>query len=168
MKKMKTSKLTFLGLFTALALVLSYVEALLPPITTAFAGVKMGLPNIAVMFILYRVGVKEAYCVSLVRVLLIGILFGNVQSLAYSLAGALLSLTAMALMTRFTDFAHVTVSIVGGVCHNIGQIAVAVAVTSTAQIAYYLPVLIISGCAAGVLVGLAASFLEKRVPDIKN
>lgn len=164
---MKTSKVTFLGLFTALAMILSFVESLLPPITSAFPGIKMGLPNIAIMFILYRVGTKEAYTVSLVRVILVGLLFGNPMNIAYSIAGAILSLSAMALLKRFTDFSHTSVSVVGGVCHNIGQILVAVLVTSTSQIVYYLPVLMISGCAAGILVGLAAAFLERRIPNIK-
>lgn len=164
---MKISKMTFLGLFTALAMILSFVESLLPPITTAFPGIKMGLPNIAIMFILYRVGYREAYAVSIIRVVLVGLLFGNPVNIAYGVAGALLSLTAMSLLKRFTDFSHASVSVVGGVCHNIGQILVAWMLTSTPQIVYYLPVLMISGCVAGVLVGLAASYLESRVPKIK-
>lgn len=164
---MKISKITFLGLFTSLAMILSFVETLFPPITSAFPGIKMGLPNIAIMFILYRIGWKEATLVSVIRVILVSILFGNVQSLWYSLAGAVLSLAAMILMTKFTTFSHSSVSVVGGVFHNVGQILVACLVTETAQIAYYLPVLIISGCASGILVGLAAGFLEGRVTKIK-
>lgn len=164
---MKTKKITFLGLFVALAMILSFVESLLPPITTAFPGIKMGLPNIAVMFILYRIGAKEAAIVSLVRVLLVSILFGNAQSMLYSLCGAVLSLAAMILMQKFSSFSHVSVSVVGGVFHNVGQILMAWLVTDTQQIVYYLPALLISGTAAGVLVGLVASFLEKRVQEIK-
>ncbi len=165
---MKTSKVTFLGLFTALAMILSFVEALLPPLSLTFPGIKMGLPNIAIMFILYRVGWKEAAIVSIVRVLLVSIIFGNIAtSMPYSLAGAVLSLLIMILMHKFTPFNKVSTSVVGGVCHNIGQILVAWLVTSTAQIIYYLPVLLISGCAAGILVGLVAGMLENRVPKIK-
>ena len=164
---MKTSKITFLGLFTALAMILSFVETLFPPITSAFPGIKMGLPNIAIMFILYRVGWKEATLVSVIRVILVSILFGNVQSMWYSLAGAILSLIVMILMKKFTTFSHPTISVMGGVFHNVGQILVACIVTETAQIAYYLPVLLLSGCASGILVGLAAGLLEKRVTKIK-
>ncbi len=164
---MKTKKITFLGLFVALAMILSFVETLLPPITTAFPGIKMGLPNIAVMFILYRIGAKEAAVVSLVRVLLVSILFGNVQSMLYSLCGAILSLAAMILLKKLSSFSHVSVSVVGGVFHNVGQILMAWLMTDTEQIVYYLPVLLISGTAAGVLVGLVAGLLEKRVQDIK-
>ena len=164
---MKTSKMTFLGLFTAVAMILSFVETLLPPLTTALPGIKMGLPNIAIMFILYRVGWKEATVVSIVRVILVSLLFGSVMSMAYSLGGAILSLLIMTLMQKLTSFNRVSISVVGGVFHNIGQILVAWAVTNTAQIVYYLPVLLISGCAAGILVGLVAGMLEKRVPKIK-
>ena len=164
---MKTSKMTLLGLFTAVAMILSFVESQLPPLTTALPGIRMGLPNIAIMFILYRFGWKEASVVSIVRVILVSLLFGSVMSMAYSLAGAILSLLIMTLMQKFTPFNRVSISIIGGVCHNIGQIIVAWLVTDTAQIVYYLPVLLISGSAAGILVGLAAGILEKRVPKIK-
>ena len=164
---MKTSKMTFLGLFTAVAMILSFVETLLPPLTTALPGIKMGLPNIAIMFILYRVGWKEATVVSIVRVILVSLLFGSVMSMAYSLGGAILSLLIMTLMQKLTSFNRVSISVVGGVCHKIGQRLIAWAVTSTAQLVYYLPVLLISGCAAGILVGLVAGMLEKRVPKIK-
>ena len=164
---MKTSKMTFLGLFTALAMILSFVETLFPPISTVLPGIKMGLPNIAIMFILYRIGWKEAFAVSVVRVLLVSLLFGNVQTMWFSLAGAILSLIVMILMKKFTTFSHPSISVVGGIFHNIGQILMACFVTKTPQIVYYLPVLFISGSAAGILVGLAAGMLEKRVPKFK-
>ena len=164
---MKTSKMTFLGLFTALAMILSFVETLFPPISTVLPGIKMGLPNIAIMFILYRIGWKEAFAVSVVRVLLVSLLFGNVQTMWFSLAGAVLSLIVMILMKQFTSFSHPSISVVGGIFHNVGQILVACLITKTPQITYYLPVLIISGSAAGILVGLVAGMLEKRVPKIK-
>lgn len=164
---MKTSKMTFLGLFTALAMILSFVETLFPPISTALPGIKMGLPNIAIMFILYRVGWKEAAIVSISRVFLIGLIFGNVETMFFSLSGAVLSLIVMILMKKFTTFSHPSISVVGGIFHNIGQILMACFVTKTPQIVYYLPVLFISGSAAGILVGLAAGMLEKRVPKFK-
>ena len=163
---MKAKKFTFLGLSIALAMILSFVESQVPALV-AIPGIKMGLPNIVMVFLLYRVGWKEATLVSVIRVILVSILFGNVQSMWYSLAGAILSLTAMILMKKFTTFSHPSISVVGGVFHNVGQILVACLVTETAQIAYYLPVLIISGCASGILVGLVAGFLEGRVTKIK-
>ena len=164
---MKTKKMTFLALFTALAMVLSFVETFFTPMIQGIPGIKMGLPNIAIMFILYRVGWKEASIVSIVRVVLVSMIFGNVETMLYSLAGAILSLVVMILMKTFTKFSHPSISVVGGIFHNLGQILMACLITKTPQIFTYLPVLIISGTAAGVLVGLVAGMLEQRVPKIK-
>ena len=159
---MKASKVAQYGLITALALVLSYLESLVPSL--GVPGVKLGLPNIAIVFVLYRVGVKEAYAVNLVRVALTSLLFGSVLSLAYSLVGGMLSLTAMVLMKRFNSFSSVSVSVVGGLFHNIGQVAVAYFVTDTAQLfTYYLPMLLVSGTVAGVVIGLVAGIAVKRL-----
>lgn len=164
--KTKTRRIAILGVFCALSLVLSFVESLLPPITAALPGIKMGLSNIVTVFLLYRLGGRDAAVVNILRVMLSALLFGNVETAIFSLAGAVLSTAAMILMMRYTDFSRVSVSVVGGVIHNMGQIAVACVLTDTAEIAYYLPILVISGCVAGVLVGLAAWALESRVPSL--
>lgn len=157
---MKTSKITMLGLCAALAMVFSFVESQIPSV---MAGVKLGLPNIAIVFVLYCIGWKEAYAVSLVRILLTSFLFG-MGSLPYSLAGGMLSLTVMVLMKRFTKFSSVSVSVVGGVFHNIGQVAVAYAITNTAQLfTYYLPILLVSGTVAGVVIGVVAGISVERL-----
>lgn len=158
-----TKKITYLGLLTAIALVLSYVELLLPPITAAVPGIKMGLPNIVIIYILYRFGLKYAACISLTRVLIVSLLFGNVVTLAYSLAGAVLSIFVMYILKRIGIFSAVGVSIAGGVMHNLGQTAMAALLLGTSEILYYMAVLAISGTVAGVLVGLAGSYLIKRL-----
>lgn len=159
---MKTSKLTMLSLCTALAMIFAFVESQIP--TMLPPGMKLGLPNIAIVFVLYRVGVKEAYAVNLVRIVLTSLLFGSVLSLAYSLVGGMLSLTVMVLMKRFTSFSSVSVSVVGGLFHNIGQVCVAYFVTDTAQLfTYYLPMLLVSGTVAGVVIGLVAGIAVKRL-----
>ena len=163
---MKTKKVAFLGLSIALAMILSFVESQIPALV-AVPGVKVGLPNLVMVFLLYKVGWKETVIVSLIRILLVSMLFGNVQTMWFSLAGAVLSLGVMILMKKFTSFSHASISVVGGIFHNVGQILVACFITKTPQITYYLPILIISGSAAGILVGLAAGMLEKRVPKIK-
>ena len=112
-------KTAFLGLCTALALILAYVEVLLPPLLSAVPGIKMGLPNIIIIFLLYRHGPVPAAAVSLTRVLLVALLFGNAMSLAYSLAGAILSLGVMALLRRLDFLSAVGVSVAGGVMHNV-------------------------------------------------
>ena len=162
---MKTSKVAQYGLLTALALVLSYLESLLPPLWVP--GVKLGLPNLAVVFALYRLGWKDACVISLVRVVLASLLFGSGVSMAYSLAGAALSLALMRLLKKSGKFSPVGVSVAGGVAHNAGQILVAMALLETARLAWDLPALWISGTVAGVLIGIVSGVLVKRVPEQK-
>lgn len=159
--KQKTQTLALLGLCTAAAMILSYVESFIPSITP---GLKIGLPNVVIVFVLYRAGWPAAAAVSLVRVGLTAILFGSVMSLAYGLAGAVLSLLVMALLRRLHFFSVVGVSVAGGVSHNAAQILVATAVMQTTQIVYYLPVLIIGGTIAGTLIGIAGGILISRLP----
>ena len=165
--KLRPKSIALLGICAAISMVLSYLESLIP-LSFAVPGVKLGLANIAVIFALYKLGPKEAVAVSLVRVVWMAILFGNVMTLAYSVSGAVLSLTAMILLKRSDRFSAVGVSVVGGILHNAGQILAAMALMGTAQIVYYLPVLCISGTAAGVAVGAVAGILVKRVPAGKN
>ena len=163
---MKTKKVAFLGMCIALSMVLSYFESLIPPLM-AVPGVKMGLPNIVMVFMLYKIGAKETAIVSILRVILVGILFGTPLSMIYSLAGAALSLIGMIILKKTKLFAPVTVSVVGGILHNVGQIATACFVMDTAEIAYYLPVLLITGTIAGVLIGLCAAMILKRLEKMK-
>ncbi len=163
---MKTKKVAFLGMCIALSMMLSFVESQIPPLT-AVPGVKMGLPNIVMVFMLYKIGAKDTAIVSILRVILVGILFGTPLSMIYSLAGAALSLIGMILLKKTNLFAPVTVSVAGGILHNIGQIATACIVMETAQIAYYLPVLFISGTIAGILIGLTAAMILKRLDKMK-
>ena len=162
---MKASKIAQYGLLTALALVLSYLESLIPPLWVP--GGKLGLPNLAVVFALYRLGWKDACAISLVRVVLVTLLFGNGAALAYSIAGAALSLSLMGLLKKTGKFSTVGVSVAGGVAHNAGQILVAMALLETSRLAWYLPVLWVSGTIAGVLIGIVSGVLVERVPDPK-
>ena len=117
---MKASKLSLLALSVSLAMILSFVESQIPAMV-AIPGVKVGLANIVVVFALYKLGWKEAAGISLLRVLLVSLLFGHVASLMYSAAGAVLSLLGMILLRRIPQFGCVAVSVTGGVLHNIGQ-----------------------------------------------
>ena len=161
-----TRKIVLLGLMAAAALIFSYLEALLPPLVAGLPGIKMGLPNIVIIVTLYMFGVKEAAAVSLVRLLLSSFMFGNLVTLTYSLAGAVLSLTVMAFLKKLDAFSQVGVSVAGGVTHNIGQILVAVLILQTPQIAYYLLVLTVSGTVAGLLIGLAGSYVLKYLSRV--
>ncbi len=159
----KTKRLVLLAMLTAVAMILSYVESLLPSV--GIPGVKMGLANIAVIFALFRFGWKEAAALSLVRVVLVSLLFGSVGAMLYSLAGAVLSLAVMALLRRIDRFSTVGISVAGGVAHNAGQILMAMLILHTKQLLGYLPVLAVSGIAGGVLTGLAAALLIRRIPE---
>lgn len=162
---MKTKKLTALGLSVALALILSYVESLLPPLM-AVPGVKVGLPNIVILFLLFRYGWKEAGAVSLVRLLLSAALFTGFAAFFYGLAGGALSLLGSALLKKTDRFSPLGVSVAGGVLHNLGQIALAALVLESGFLFAYLPVLLLSGTVAGALVGLLAGILVQRT-DVK-
>ena len=157
-------KLTLLGLCASVALLLSYVEAMIPPIFSAIPGIKMGLPNVAIIFVLYRYGLRDAALVSTVRLIIVAMLFGTVTTFIYSLAGAVLSLLVMAILKKLNFLSTIGVSVAGGVCHNVGQILVAMILLSTAEIGYYMIVLAFTGTIAGVLIGLAGAFLLKRFP----
>lgn len=159
----KIKRLTFLGIFASLAMLLSYVEFLLPPLFAAVPGIKLGLPNIVIIFILYRFGLWDAATVSFIRLALSALLFGSVITLAYSFAGAILSLTVMAILKKLDIFSTVVVSIAGGVCHNIGQILVAMLLLDTPQIAYYLIVLAVTGTISGTFIGLCGALMIKRI-----
>lgn len=165
--KNKAKRTAFIGVLTATALVLSYIEAILPPIYSAVPGIKVGLPNIVIIFILYKLGSKEAFAVSLFRVVAVSVLFGNFMTLAYSTAGAVLSLGVMILLKKTNMFSTVGVSIAGGVFHNLGQIVVAMVLLSSAEIGYYMTVLAITGTLAGTFIGLVGALLIKRTEKIK-
>lgn len=159
---MRTKKLALYALLTALAMILSYVESLVP-LSFAVPGIKLGLPNIVIVFALYRLGLRPACVISLVRVVLVSILFGNLFSMVYSLAGAALSLCVMGLLKKWDKFSSVGVSVAGGLAHNLGQIIVAMFVLETAGLIYYLPALCVSGTIAGICVGVAGGIVVKRV-----
>ncbi len=161
--KHQRKKVAYLGLLTAIALILSYVESLFPPIFVAVPGIKMGLPNIVIVYILYNFGAKYAAVISVTRVFIVSMLFGNAMILMYSLAGALLSIAAMCLFKKLNFLSCVGVSIVGGVMHNLGQITVAAFVLHTSEIFYYMAVLAITGTIAGIFVGIAGGVLVKRI-----
>ncbi len=161
----KTSrKLAYLGLCTAVALILAYVEVLLPPLYTAVPGIKLGLPNIAILFVLYRYGMRYAAAVSFVRMAVVALLFGNPMTFVYSLAGAALSLLVMALLRRLDFLSVVGVSVAGGVFHNVGQILMAMLLLGTAELGYYLIVLAITGTVSGIFVGLCGGLAVRRIP----
>lgn len=146
----------------AFALILSYVEALIP-FPFMVPGMKLGLANMATLLVLYLIGEKEAAIVSVSRIILVGFLFGNLYSIMYSLAGGILALLVMVLSKRTGFLSCVGVSILGGVFHNIGQLAVAALIVDTKGVFYYLPVLLIGGMVCGALLGIVTVQIINRV-----
>ncbi len=159
-------RVAYFGVFTALALVFSYVESLIP-ISFGIPGVKLGLANLIIVTALFKLELKEAFLLSVVRVLLSGVLFGNYFSIIYSLAGALLSLSVMALLKRAGGFSIVGISIAGGVFHNIGQLFVAMIVVEMFSVAYYVPVLLVAGLLTGGVIGILAREILKRLAGLQ-
>lgn len=154
-------KVAYLGIFSTLAIIFGYVESLIP-VFAGIPGVKLGLANLAVLFILERYTFRDAVLVSVIRILIIGFLFGNMFSILYSLAGAALSLTVMTLMKRHTSFSLIGISVAGGVTHNIGQLLVAVLIVENRSLLYYTPILLISGVLTGCLIGWLTQETLKR------
>ncbi|MBD5508402.1 MAG: Gx transporter family protein [Lachnospiraceae bacterium] len=157
-----------LGLFLALALILSYVESLIP-FSFGIPGIKLGLPNLIVLLLLYDEtgnGAREALLVNGLRIVLSGFLFSNLYAILYALAGAAFSFLVMLLGRRTKRFSMVGVSILGGVFHNIGQILVAMLVVETFAVAYYVPFLIIAGTVTGAILGLVGMELRPYLQRI--
>ena len=150
------------ALLVSLAMVLSWLESLIV-FPGLLPGMKVGLTNLVVVFALYRMSPRDAASVSLARVALVSLTFGNAYSFAYSLAGAALSLAVMTGLKRTGRFSILGVSIAGGVCHNLGQLGVAMAVLGTARLGWYLPWLMAGGVAAGTAVGAAGGIVVDRV-----
>ncbi len=155
-------KTAYMGIFLALALICSYIETLIP-FHIGIPGVKLGFTNIVIVWALYLLGTKEALAISVMRIVLSGMMFGNAFSIAYSLAGGLLSFIVMVLLKKTGRFKCISVSIAGGIFHNIGQLLVAAAIVQNLSVFYYIPVLFISGTITGLVIGVISQELILRV-----
>ena len=160
-------KTALLGMLVALAFVLSYIETLIP-VNLGIPGAKLGLANLVVMVALYTLGTKEAFGLSMVRILLTGLTFSSMAAMLYSFAGGLLSFAVMALMKKTKKLSVTGVSVLGGIAHNAGQIFVAMWMLDTATLIYYLPVLAITGVASGTVIGLLAVMAIRRISGAIN
>lgn len=158
------SKTAYLGMFLSLALICSYIESLIP-FYFGIPGVKLGLANLVTVVMLYLGGVKEAFFISVLRILLAGFLFGNPFSILYSLSGGILSFFVMVLLKKSNKLKAVSVSVAGGIFHNIGQLLAASAVVENYNLFYYAPVLLAAGFATGLLIGLLAQEMTARLQE---
>ena len=159
------NRVAYFGVFTALALMFSYIETMIP-IQFGVPGIKLGFANIMIVIMLYNSSAKEALLLSSVRIMLSGFLFGNLSSILYSIAGGVLSLGIMTLLKKQGGFSVIGVSVAGGVSHNIGQLIVAMLVVETYQVGYYLPVLLVAGVITGLGIGVVSQEVLKRIRNI--
>lgn len=162
-KSLSLRSLAFAAVLAALAIVLGYVEHLIP-LPIGIYGIKLGLANLAVVLSLYLLGARHAFAVNAVRIAVSALLFGSVVSLAYSICGGLVSLLLMTLAKKYLHFSCVGVSIIGGITHNASQLCVAVLLVSNLRIAFYLPVLIAVGAVTGAIIGVLSASLISNPP----
>lgn len=161
----KSRRISYCAVFTALAMIFSYVEAILP-IHFGVPGMKLGLANLVVVTGLYYMSEKDVLFISMTRILLMGMLFGNGMSLIYSLTGGILSYLIMVLLKKKTNLSVLVISISGGITHNIGQLIAASFVVSNFHIFYYFPALLIAGTITGLLIGIVSERILKILkPD---
>lgn len=165
--KFMQSDVALYGMLASVALVMGYIESIIP-IPYPVYGMKIGLANIVIVWVLYSMGIKAAGIISFIRVLLSGFLFGNLYSIIFSLAGAALSLLVMFLLKKTKKFTIIGVSIAGGVCHNLGQIIVAIFILENVRIAYIFPILMVSGVIAGVAIGLLGGLLFRKIKILQT
>ncbi len=163
----KTKRIALFAMFIALAFVFSYLESLVP-FNIGIQGIKLGLANIIVVTAMYILSERDAFFISVVRIVLSGLTFGGVSTLIYSLAGGILSFAVMAIVKKCKKLSVTGVSVLGAIAHNIGQIAVAGAVMGTYRIVYYLPVLLVSGAVTGVVIGILSNIVISRTVGVKN
>ena len=163
----RAKKTAYYALCIALAFVFSYLESLIP-LNIGVPGIKLGLANLVVVAALYVMGDRDAFIISMIRILLCGLTFGGVFSLVYSFAGGVLSFAVMLLAKRSKRLSVLGVSVLGAAVHNVGQIAAAAAVMENAGVFYYLPVLLLSGAVTGALIGVLSGAVISRIEKIKE
>lgn len=164
MGRSDTKTIAYLGMFVALGFIFSYIEAIFP-FSMGITGIKLGLANIVVLIVLYTFGTKEAFMISMVRILLVAFTFSNTFTMLYSLSGGFLSWGTMVMLKKTEKFSIVGVSVAGGVAHNIGQLVVAAILIRTYNLIYYFPVLIIGGVITGIIIGVLSG---RVMPVIKK
>ena len=159
----RTRLLAIGAMFACLALIFSYIEAIIP-FNAGIPGVKLGIANLVVIIALYNMGPRYAFTINCIRILVAGLLFNGAFGAVYSLAGGVLSFLIMWGLKKTNLFSMVGVSMAGGVAHNMGQLLVASAIVSNLKMFLYFPVLMFSGLASGIMIGIVAHVIDNRVP----
>ena len=162
-KKGSTRHLALAAMFAALALIFFFLVVLVP-IPVPIPGVKLGLANLVILIALYRLGIRLAFSINCVRIVIAGLLFSGVFGMIYSFAGGILSILVMFLLKKAGCFSIVGVSMAGGVAHNLGQLLTACLIVSNFGLMSYFAVLFFTGMVSGILIGILAYFIERRLP----
>ena len=160
-----TKRVAILGVISAFAAILSYIEAILS-FGFFIPGVKLGLANIAVVIVLYIYGYKDAFFVNIIRIFVVGLLFTNMFSIMFSIAGATISYIVMILLKKINIFSPIGVSVAGGVAHNVGQLVIAMFFIESYSVINYVPILMIAGIICGLIVGIISLMVIKYLKVI--
>lgn len=161
----QTQRIALSGLLVALMLVLGFVESLIP-VAAGIPGIKLGLSNGVLIFAVYILGIPTAFVLMALKVVLSGLMFGGVSAMMYAMAGGVLSMIAMALLSRVKGIHPIVVSMVGGVMHNVGQVGLAMIMLNTPKLLYYMAVLMIVGLICGAVTGVCADTVMKHLKKI--
>ena len=164
-RKYTTKYISLIGLLSAFAIIISYIESLIP-IDIGIPGVKLGLANIVIVLSIYLLDAKSAIIINIIRIIIIGAFFGNVFSIIFSITGALFSFIVMIILKRIKNGSIMGVSVCGGVSHNLSQLVVASFIVNTYNINYYLPFMIIGGIITGILIGTLSMIIYNRIRKI--
>ncbi len=159
---MKNNYISKMGLLIGVALILSYIESLFP-FFYGIPGIKLGLPNMAIVLAMYILSSRDALIINCLRIILSGFMFGNLAGIMFSISGAAISFIFMYILKKTDKFSIKGVSITGGVMHNVAQIIIAAFVVKTSGIVYYLPFLILAGVFTGLLNGIIAQEVKKHI-----
>ena len=159
----RTKRLAISAMFAALALIFSYVEAIIP-FSVGIPGVKLGIANLVVIIALYEMNFRYAFTINIIRILEAGLLFNGLFGAVYSLSGGILSLVIMWILKKTGWFSMIGVSMAGGVAHNIGQLLIAAAVVSNLRMFLYFPILMFSGIVSGIAIGVVACVIDEKLP----
>lgn len=162
---LRTKRLALSAILAAMAMIFSYIEALIP-LPVPIPGIKLGLANLVIVIAIYRLGFKYAFIINCVRILITGLLFTGLFGAIYSFAGGVLSIVVMYLLYRTRLFSMVGVSMAGGVFHNLGQLLVACLIMSNFKLMSYFAVLLFSGLISGILIGIVAAVLYDKLPHL--
>lgn len=158
----KTKHIAVSAVLASLGLIFSYIEAIMP-FSIGIQGVKLGIANLVVIIALYTLGKSYAFSINVIRIIVAGLLFNGLFGALYSLAGACISFLVMLLLKKINLFSIVGVSMAGGVAHNVGQLLVAAVIISNIKIFLYFPVLLFSGMITGIIIGIVAYYILKRI-----